>query len=84
MHPSTRLSFFRAATPLFGWASTGKGTPTALGARDDEASGKKRRGLWSSFRGRRERSPELALKEPIRLNFLFVGARSSGQTSLLL
>lgn len=75
--PSTRLSFFR---PL----STVPSRPvTSLDMRDD---GKKRNGLLSLF-GRKRKfcppSPEIP-REPARLNFLFVGSRSSGQTSLLL
>ena len=87
--PSTRLSFLRAATPLFGRASTrtSKRPATVLGVADDEDVKEKRRtGLWDMLRRKRKRSPEPESipTEPIRLNFLFVGAQSSGQTSLLL
>ncbi|KPM45669.1 hypothetical protein AK830_g999 [Neonectria ditissima] len=81
--PSTRLSFLRAATPLFGRSSTPFSRPsTAL------RINRRRRGLLGLF-GRKRKytestpSPEPIPREPVKLNFLFVGSGSSGQTSLL-
>lgn len=129
--PSTRLSFLRAATPLFTSLSSSVRAATSLGTRkpsaaaaadDDDArlrqsgfplrAGSIRKGarriasVFSSKGGRkRQRSSpvpadedgmmivEEAVQEgeaegeavePVRLNFLFVGAKNSGQTSLLL
>lgn len=72
---------------------------TALGIRDDdgdEAAGAKnprrrRGGLLGLFsRKRKQRSPspspspQVVLNVPLTIHFLFVGAKSAGQTSLLL
>ncbi|KAK5997709.1 Transforming RhoA-like protein [Cladobotryum mycophilum] len=100
--PSTRLSFFRVATPLFGRRSSNASNAppppqaflvqrpeTALGIHEAESRKPKRRGFLSIFSRKRKRgssSPPPALpvmEEPVRLQFLFVGARCSGQTSLL-
>ncbi|KAK7229349.1 hypothetical protein V2G26_001519 [Clonostachys chloroleuca] len=96
---STRLSFFRAATPLFGRSSTPAQASAAVrpatvlglrSARDDHPGGKRgffRRLLHRGYKEKRARSttpePFFITAEPIRLNFLFVGPRNSGQTSLL-
>ncbi|KAK7421554.1 hypothetical protein QQZ08_009899 [Neonectria magnoliae] len=86
--PSTRLSFLRAATPLFGRSSTPFSRPsTAVFERRPNG---RRKGLLGLF-GRKRRhidrdftpSPEPIPREPVKLNFLFVGSSSSGQTSLL-
>ncbi|KFH48546.1 Rho-related protein-like protein [Hapsidospora chrysogenum ATCC 11550] len=86
--PSTRLSLLRAATPLFERASSALGslgadTVVGSGNGEEERAGP---GLWGLIRGsKRKRSPEVEgiPAEPRRVNFLFVGAKSSGQTSLL-
>ncbi|RTE79810.1 hypothetical protein BHE90_005677 [Fusarium euwallaceae] len=81
--PSTRLSFLRAATPLFGRPSTSSSRPSSgLIKRPVE---KKRKGIFGIFNGKRKRddSEEGIPREPIHLNFLFVGSKSAGQTSLL-
>ncbi|VUC31268.1 unnamed protein product [Clonostachys rosea] len=95
---STRLSFLRAATPLFG-----RGSPppqdvrpaTVLGLRsagDEHPEKSRKRGflrrlLHRGYKDKRARSPTpepfFIVAEPIRLNFLFVGPKNSGQTSLL-
>ncbi|KAL6855493.1 hypothetical protein ACO1O0_006642 [Amphichorda felina] len=85
---SSRLSFLRPATPFFGRASTSssKRPGTVLGTVGEEKKKRtKRAGLWNLLHRKRERSPEQESipAEPVRLNFLFVGAQSSGQTSLL-
>ncbi|CAG9938575.1 unnamed protein product [Clonostachys rosea f. rosea IK726] len=97
---STRLSFFRAATPLFGRSSTpaqasaAARPATVLGLRSawDDNPGSSKRGffrrlLYRGYKEKRARSPTpepfFIAAEPIRLNFLFVGPKSSGQTSLL-
>lgn len=128
--PSTRLSFLRAATPLFTSLSSSVRAATSLGTRkpsanknddNDDDDGRLRQGfplragsmrkrakriasVFSSKGRKRQRmsSPvpadedgmviEEAVQEeeegeavePVRLNFLFVGAKNSGQTSLLL
>ncbi|KAF7563336.1 hypothetical protein G7046_g805 [Stylonectria norvegica] len=87
--PSTRLSFLRAATPLFGRSSVSSSRPsTAFCERSGEEVQRKRNGLLSLFSRKRKRrslspSPEPVPREPVRLNFLFVGSKCSGQTSLL-
>ncbi|RFN43809.1 hypothetical protein FIE12Z_11975 [Fusarium flagelliforme] len=81
--PSTRMSFLRAATPLFGRSSTPSSRP-ASGMTERRAESN-RRGLLSLMsrkRKRKEQEVEIP-REPVRLNFLFVGSKSSGQTSLL-
>jgi Ras homolog gene family, member A len=123
--PSTRLSFLRAATPLFTSLSSSVRAATSLGMRkpdanhdDDDArltqsfpsrAGSMRKrakriaSVFSSKGRKRQRMStpvpadedgmiiEEAVQEeeeepvePVRLNFLFVGAKNSGQTSLLL
>lgn len=123
--PSTRLSFLRAATPLFTSLSSSVRAATSLGTRKPSANtnnddGRLRQGfplragsmrkrakriasVFSSKGRKRQRmsSPvpadedgmvieeavpeeEGEAVEPVRLNFLFVGAKNSGQTSLLL
>ncbi|KAJ4015601.1 hypothetical protein NW752_006522 [Fusarium irregulare] len=81
--PSTRMNFLRAATPLFGRSSTPSTRP-ASGMTERRAESN-RRGLLSLMsrkRKRKEQEVEIP-REPVRLNFLFVGSKSSGQTSLL-
>ena len=78
------MSFLRAATPLFGRSSTPSTRP-ASGMTERRAESN-RRGLLSLMsrkRKRKEQEVEIP-REPVRLNFLFVGSKSSGQTSLLL
>lgn len=94
--PSTRMSILRAATPLFNRASLALGrAATALGSYHAPPENSRRARLLRrlniySTSLKRERSPSPAPPLPrqiqppaLRLNFLFVGARSSGQTSLL-
>ncbi|CAM1510565.1 Fc.00g009000.m01.CDS01 [Cosmosporella sp. VM-42] len=86
--PSTRLSFLRAATPLFGRrpSTSLSGRPPSVRG-PSEVKGKKKSLLGLLIRKRKRRSPspspEPVPREPVRLNFLFVGSRASGQTSLL-
>ncbi|KAH8714479.1 P-loop containing nucleoside triphosphate hydrolase protein [Ilyonectria robusta] len=81
--PSTRLSFLRSATPLFGRSSTSSSRDSAstFGRKVDG----RRRGLLALFSRKRKQclTPEPIPKEPVRLNYLFVGGSCSGQTSLL-
>ncbi|KAF5611831.1 FAD dependent oxidoreductase [Fusarium subglutinans] len=81
--PSTRLGFFRAATPMFGRSSTPSSTRPASSLMPRRAEGK-RRSLLSLFtRKRKRKEPEEIPRDPVRLNFLFVGSKAAGQTSLL-
>ncbi|RSM03597.1 hypothetical protein CEP52_007299 [Fusarium oligoseptatum] len=75
--------FLRAATPLFGRPSTSSSRPSSgLIKRPVE---KKRKGIFGIFNGKRKRDDSESIpREPIHLNFLFVGSKSAGQTSLLL
>lgn len=84
--PSTRLSFLRAATPLFGRPSTSSSRPSTGLSQFGEGKSKRKSllSLLTRKRKRRSPSPEPEPKEPVRLNFLFVGSSKSGQTSLLL
>ncbi|KAJ4134846.1 hypothetical protein NW768_004455 [Fusarium equiseti] len=81
--PSTRMSLLRAATPLFGRSSTPSSRP-ASGMTERRADSNRRGllNLMSRKRKRKEQEVEIP-REPVRLNFLFVGSKSSGQTSLL-
>ncbi|KAF5231116.1 hypothetical protein FANTH_13541 [Fusarium anthophilum] len=81
--PSTRLGFFRAATPMFGRSSTPSSARPASSLMPRRAEGK-RRSLLSLFtRKRKRKEPEEIPRDPVRLNFLFVGSKAAGQTSLL-
>lgn len=82
--PRTRLSFLRAATPLFGRSST-PSDQTASSTMERRAKGKRKTllNLLSRKRKRREQEVEVP-REPVHLNFLFVGSKEAGQTSLLL
>ncbi|KAM0224461.1 hypothetical protein ACHAQD_002032 [Fusarium lateritium] len=81
--PHTRLSFLRAATPLFGRSSTpsDQNASSTMGRRT-EGKRKTLLNLLSRKRKRREQEVEVP-REPVRLNFLFVGSKEAGQTSLL-
>ncbi|KAI5456540.1 P-loop containing nucleoside triphosphate hydrolase protein, partial [Mariannaea sp. PMI_226] len=85
--PSTRLSFFHVSRS-FEWSSPASSRPAISLPGDIANSGKKRKGILALFgRKRKQFHPpdaELTLPPaPVRLNFLFVGSRGSGQTSLL-
>ncbi|KAF4970686.1 hypothetical protein FSARC_2317 [Fusarium sarcochroum] len=81
--PSTRLSFLRSATPLFGRSSTPSSRP-ASSMMERRAEGKRRSLLSLLSRKRKRKEPEVEIpREPVRLNFLFVGSKAAGQTSLL-
>ncbi|KAG7420881.1 GTP-binding protein RHO1 [Fusarium oxysporum f. sp. rapae] len=81
--PSTRLGFFRAATPMFGRSSTPSSTRPASSTMQRRAEGKRRSLLSLLTRKRKRREPEETPRDPVRLNFLFVGSKAVGQTSLL-
>ncbi|KAJ4261687.1 hypothetical protein NW762_007125 [Fusarium torreyae] len=80
--PSTRLSFLRSATPLFGRSSTPSTRP-ASSMMERRVEGKRRSLLSLLSRKRKIKEPEEIPLEPVRLNFLFVGSKAAGQTSLL-
>ncbi|KAJ4182835.1 hypothetical protein FSOLCH5_000140 [Fusarium solani] len=84
--PSTRLSFFRAATPLFGRPSTSESSRPSSGLLNRPVETKRKRllGIFNGKRKRRDSEVESIPRQPIHLNFLFVGSKSAGQTSLLL
>jgi Ras family protein A len=48
------------------------------------AEGKRRSLLSLLSRKRKRKEPEEIPRDPVRLNFLFVGSKAAGQTSLLL
>ncbi|KAF4456425.1 hypothetical protein F53441_1429 [Fusarium austroafricanum] len=81
--PHTRLSFLRAATPLFGRSSTPSTRP-ASSMMECRPEGK-RKSLFRKLIHKRKRREQIAEtpREPVRLNFLFVGSKEVGQTSLL-
>ncbi|KAF4473467.1 GTPase Rho [Fusarium agapanthi] len=81
--PSTRLGFFRAATPMFGRSSTPSSTRPASSLMQRRAEGKRRSLLSLLTRKRKRKEPEEIPRDPVRLNFLFVGSKAAGQTSLL-
>ncbi|UPK98179.1 hypothetical protein LCI18_009114 [Fusarium solani-melongenae] len=83
--PSTRLSFFRAATPLFGRPSTSESSRPSSGLLNRPVETKRKRllGIFNGKRRRRDSEVESIPRQPIHLNFLFVGSKSAGQTSLL-
>ncbi|KAF5719798.1 FAD dependent oxidoreductase [Fusarium globosum] len=81
--PSTRLGFFRAATPLFGRSSTPSSTRPASSMMQRCAERKRRSFLSLLTRKRKRKEPEEIPRDPVRLNFLFVGSKAAGQTSLL-
>ncbi|KAG9506685.1 hypothetical protein J7337_000219 [Fusarium musae] len=81
--PSTRLGFFRAATPMFGRSSTPSSTRPASSMMQQRAEGKRRSLLSLLTRKRKRKEPEEIPRDPVRLNFLFVGSKAAGQTSLL-
>ncbi|KAH7153315.1 P-loop containing nucleoside triphosphate hydrolase protein [Dactylonectria macrodidyma] len=83
--PSTRLSFLRSATPLFRRSSSrSQRPPSPYVARQPAPEKSGLLGLFSRKR-KREPSPEPeSIPVPrYQMNFLFVGAHGSGQTSLL-
>lgn len=94
--PPARLSFARPDTPMHGSSASSKAPITSEEARGNAGGSTKQKlskvlGLFS--RKRKEAgpaSPPLAPPapptppKPIRLHFLFVGSRGTGQTSLLL
>ncbi|KAF5973083.1 GTPase Rho [Fusarium coicis] len=80
--PSTRLGFFRAATPIFGRSSTPSTRP-ASSMMQRRAEGKRKSLLSLLTRKRNRKEPEEIPRDPVRLNFLFVGSKAAGQTSLL-
>lgn len=82
--PSTRLGFFRAATPMFGRSSTPSSTRPASSMMQRGAEGKRRSLLSLLTRKRKRKEPGEIPRDPVRLNFLFVGSKAAGQTSLLL
>ncbi|KAF5563780.1 GTPase Rho [Fusarium napiforme] len=81
--PSTRLGFFRAATPMFGRSSTPSSPRPASSMMQRRAEGKRRSLLSLLTRKRKRKEPEEIPRDPVRLNFLFVGSKAAGQTSLL-
>ncbi|KAI1012530.1 hypothetical protein LB504_008389 [Fusarium proliferatum] len=81
--PSTRLGFFRAATPMFGRSSTPSSTRPASSMMQRRVEGKRRSLLSLLTRKRKRKEPEEIPRDPVRLNFLFVGSKAAGQTSLL-
>ncbi|EWG50569.1 hypothetical protein FVEG_09747 [Fusarium verticillioides 7600] len=81
--PSTRLGFFRAATPMFGRSSTPSSTRPASSMMQRGAEGKRRSLLSLLTRKRKRKEPGEIPRDPVRLNFLFVGSKAAGQTSLL-
>ncbi|KAH7270790.1 P-loop containing nucleoside triphosphate hydrolase protein [Fusarium redolens] len=83
VRPSTRLGFFRAATPLFGRSSTPSSTRPDSSMMQRRAEGKRRSLLSLLSRKRKRKEPEEIPRDPVRLNFLFVGSKAAGQTSLL-
>ncbi|KAF5680573.1 FAD dependent oxidoreductase [Fusarium heterosporum] len=81
--PQTRLRLFRAATPLFGRSSTPSDRPaSSMMERRIEGKRKTLLNLLSHKRKRKEPAVKIP-REPVRLNFLFVGSKEAGQTSLL-
>ncbi|TXC03280.1 hypothetical protein FocTR4_00002019 [Fusarium oxysporum f. sp. cubense] len=83
VRPPTRLGFFRAATPLFGRSSTPSSPRPASSMMQRRAEGKRRSLLSLLGRKRKRKEPEEIPQDPVRLNFLFVGSKAAGQTSLL-
>ncbi|RKL08372.1 hypothetical protein BFJ71_g1662 [Fusarium oxysporum] len=83
VRPPTRLGFFRAATPLFGRSSTPSSPRPASSMMQRRAEGKRRSLLSLLGRKRKRKEPEEIPRDPVRLNFLFVGSKAAGQTSLL-
>ncbi|RBR03485.1 hypothetical protein FVER53590_09747 [Fusarium verticillioides] len=81
--PSTRLGFVRAATPMFGRSSTPSSTRPASSMMQRGAEGKRRSLLSLLTRKRKRKEPGEIPRDPVRLNFLFVGSKAAGQTSLL-
>ncbi|KAG5750789.1 hypothetical protein H9Q72_004325 [Fusarium xylarioides] len=81
--PSTRLGFFRAVTPIFGRSSTPSFPRPASSMMQKRAEGKRRSLLSLLTRKRKRNEPEEIPRDPVRLNFLFVGSKAAGQTSLL-
>ncbi|RSL44506.1 hypothetical protein CEP53_011210 [Fusarium sp. AF-6] len=80
--PSTRLVSLSPATFVFFFAHEYVRPSSGLIKRPVE---KKRKGIFGIFNGKRKRDEEESIpREPIHLNFLFVGSKSAGQTSLLL
>ncbi|RKL30381.1 hypothetical protein BFJ72_g11494 [Fusarium proliferatum] len=67
--PSTRLGFFRAATPLFGRSSTPSSTRPASSMMQRCAVGKRRSFLSLLTRKRKRKEPEEIPRDPVRLNF---------------
>ncbi|KAM0351581.1 hypothetical protein ACHAPU_002589 [Fusarium lateritium] len=81
--PQTRLGFLRAATPLFGRSSTPSDRP-ASSMMERRVEGKRKTLLNLLSRKRKRQEPAVEIpREPVRLNFLFVGSKDAGQTSLL-
>ncbi|KAL2206018.1 hypothetical protein CC79DRAFT_838050 [Sarocladium strictum] len=97
--PASRLSIFTSRPSIGFARRPLSRAVTALGFRDaDEEDGRRRRdrgrewlkGIFGQKRKREAETEDMSdldeyieAKEPLRLNFLFVGGRSSGQTSLL-
>ncbi|POR35261.1 UDP-N-acetylglucosamine transferase subunit alg14 [Tolypocladium paradoxum] len=93
--PPGRRSWFRTGTPLLGSSNSSRQRPshpsTALEVRHNSKKRKLSRflGLLSRKRkARNERGPLPqavieVLQQPVYLNFLFIGSKGSGQTSLL-
>ncbi|KAF5024249.1 hypothetical protein F66182_3681 [Fusarium sp. NRRL 66182] len=81
--PSTRLGFLRSATPIFSRPSTPFGRPAS--SMMERRPGGKHRSLLSFLnRKRKQQDPDVEMpRDPVRLNFLFVGSKAAGQTSLL-
>ncbi|RGP69032.1 GTP-binding rho1 [Fusarium sporotrichioides] len=81
--PSTQLSFLRAATPLFGRSSTPSSRPAS--GMTERRAGSNRRNLLTLLSRKRKRKDEEAEipREPVRLNFLFVGTGLVMATSLM-
>ncbi|KAM4060751.1 Ras family protein [Hirsutella rhossiliensis] len=95
--PSARLSFVRPDTPMHGSSASSRVPTTSEEVRDSAGSSSRKQKLFKALslfsRKRRNAgpaSPPLAPPppptppKPVRLNFLFVGSRGTGQTSLLL
>ncbi|KAF4505906.1 hypothetical protein G6O67_007807 [Ophiocordyceps sinensis] len=92
--PPARLDFARPNTPMHGSSTSSKALVTSEGARDN-AGGTIRKGQkLSKVLGLFSRKPKDAgpaspppapptPPRPVRLNFLFVGSRGTGQTCLL-
>ncbi|PNY29099.1 UDP-N-acetylglucosamine transferase subunit alg14 [Tolypocladium capitatum] len=94
--PPGRRSWFRTSTPLLGPSNSSQQRPSYPSTDIEVRHNSKKRKL-SRFRGlfsrKRKEQHELsplpqavsqALRRPIHLNFLFIGSKGSGQTSLLL